>query len=172
MRAVRSQARGEATFRMSSSTEYKRSGLSMAKKVEPSHRALKKLQYFFSEKVILLFDFLMRFGCQFADLRNSLISLALGPPTSSVPGVATLRAPVNPRTFKARGTCCWCGSYSIPHCHNINVLPKKLTVQNCGDPGPNVTTLLSSLAPCNKLRACFRPSHRPTIRESSPCTKM
>ena len=88
--------------------------------------------------------------------------LALGPPTSSVPGVATPLASVNPKAFKARETCGWSGSYSIPHCRNVSVLPKKLTVRDCDDSGPRVTTLLNSHAPRKKLSTCFRLSRRHT----------
>ena len=104
----------------------------------------------------------------FAVLRNSLIWLALGPPTSSVPGVATPFASVSPKAFKARETCCWSGSYSIHHCRNVSVLPKRLTVRDCDDSGPRVTTLLDSYALRNKLSACFRSSRRPTMKKSSP----
>ena len=97
----------------------------------------------------------------FAVLRNWPIPLAWRPPVSSVPGVATHRASVSPRTFMARETCCWSGSY---HCRNVNVLPKTLAVRDCDDPGPNFTTLLSSYALCNRLSACFRPSRRPTMK--------
>ena len=93
----------------------------------------------------------------FAVLRNSLISLALGPPASSVSGVATPRASVSPRAFKARDTCCWSGSYSIHHCRNVSVLPKKLIVRDCDDSGPRVTTLLSSYAPRSKLICMLSP---------------
>ena len=62
--------------------------------------------------------------------RNSLISLAMGPPASSVPRVATLRASVSPKAFKAGETCCRSSSYSIHHCRRGNVLPK-LVVQDC-----------------------------------------
>ena len=95
--------------------------------------------------------------------RNSLIWLALGPPTSSVPGVATPLASVNPKAFKARQTC-WSGSYSILHCRSVSALPKKLTVRDCDDSGPRVTTLLNSYAPRIKLGACFRPTRRPTMK--------
>ena len=111
-------------------------------------------------------------SCHFAILRSSLVWLALGPPTSSVPEVATPSASVNPKAFKARETCCWSGSYSILHCRNVSVLLKKLTVRDCDDSGPRVTTLLNSYAPRNKLSTCFRPSRRPTMKKSSPCTRM
>ena len=97
----------------------------------------------------------------FAVPRNWPIPLAWRPPVSSVPAVATPRASVSPRTFKARETCCWSGSY---HCRNVNVLPKKPTVRDCYDSGPNFTTLLSSLAPSNRLNVCFRPSRRPPMK--------
>ena len=103
-------------------------------------------------------------SCHFAVLRNSLIWLALGPPTSSVPGGAAPSASVNPKAFKARETCCWSDSYSILHCHNVGVLPEKLAVRDCDDPGPRVTTLLSSCALRSKFNACFRPSCRPTMK--------
>ena len=135
MDICRSSVRGESIFRISSFTEYKRSGLSIARKLNLA-----------------------------ATLRNSLISLALGPPTSSVPEVATPSASVSPRAFKARETCCWSGSYSILHCHNVSVLPKKLAVRDCDDSGPRVTTLLSLKTPRSRLSACFRPSCRPTMK--------
>ena len=108
----------------------------------------------------------------FAVLRSSLISLALGPPTSSGPGVATPFASVNPKAFKARETCCWSGSYPILHCRNVSVLPKKLAVRDYDGSGLRVTTLLSSCAPRSKLSACSRSSCRPTMKKSSPCTRM
>ena len=97
--------------------------------------------------------------CRSAQLTDLL---ALGPPTSSVPGVATLLASVSPKACKARETCCWSGSYSIPHCRNVSVLPKKLAVCDCDDLGPRVTTL-----PRTRLSACFRSSCRPTIKNHS-----
>ena len=123
-----------------------------------------------SEKVILLSDFFRRItpfcrSTQFTDLA------CFGPPTSSVPGVATPLTSVNPKAFKARETCCWSGSYSILHCRNVSVLHKKLTVRDCADSGPRVTTLLNSYAPRNKLSTCLRPSRRPTMKKSSPCTR-
>ena len=68
-----------------------------------------------------------------------------------------------------------CGSYSIHHCRNVSVLPKKLAVCDCDDTEPRVTTLLSSYAPRSKLSACFRPSCRPKMKKkkkTSPCTRM
>ena len=88
-------------------------------------------------------------SCHFAVLNSSLIWLALGPPRWSVPGVATPSASVSPKTFKARETCCWSGSFSIPHCHNVSVLPKKLAVRTATARGPE------SHAPRNKVSACF-----------------
>ena len=76
---------------------------------------------------------------QFTDLA------CFGPPTSSVPGVATPLESVNPEAFKARETCCWSG-------------------RDCDDSGPRVTTLLSSCALLSKLSACFRPSRRSTMK--------
>ena len=69
------------------------------------------------------FFFLISSGCSFhfAALRNSLISLALGPPASSVPGVATERASISPKAFMARETCC-----RPARRRKVKVLPKKL----------------------------------------------
>ena len=47
-----------------------------------------------------------------------------------------------------------------------NSLSETATIR---DPG---TTLLSSYALRSKLSACFRPSRRPTVKKSSPCTRM
>ena len=168
LRAVRSCVRGEAIFRISSFTEYKRSGLSIAKTL---NLAATLWNSFNSSPVRRSSPSLTSSSgsCHFAVLRSSLIWLALDPPTSSVPGVATPLASVNPKALKARETCCWSGSYSILHCHNVSVLPKKLAVRDCDDPGPRVTTLLSSCASRSKLSACFRSSCRPTMKKSSSC---
>ena len=117
------------------------------KEIEPRRHALEQLQVFSREK---LSSSLTSSGgsCHFARLRNSLISLALGPPTSSVPGVATPSASVSPRVLDT-------------HCHNVSVLPKKLAVRDCGDSAPRVTTFLSSYALRSKLSACLHSSCRP-----------
>ena len=73
----------------------------------------------------------------FAVLCNSLISLALGPPTSSVPGVATPWALVSPKAFKARIRAAGLARTRCSHCRNVSVLPKKLTVCDCDDSGPS-----------------------------------
>ena len=169
-RAVRSCVRGEAIFRTNSFTEYKRSGLSKARKVNLAATLWKS---FNSSPVRRSSSSLTSSGgsCHFAVLCSSLVRLALGPPTSSVPGVATPLASVNPKALKARETCCWSGSYSILHCRNVSVLARKLAVRDCDDPGPRVTTLLSSYAPRSKLSAYSRSSCRPTTKKSSPCTR-
>ena len=101
--------------------------------------------------------------CHFAVLRSLLIWLALCPPTSSVPGVPTPLASVNPKDFKARETCCWSGSYSILTIVAMSVFcPRNSLFVTATDSGPRVTTLLGSYAPRNKLSACFRPSCRST----------
>ena len=163
LRAVRSCVRVEAIFRISSFTEYKRSALSIAMKL---NLAATLWNSFNSFPVRWSSSSLTSSGlsCHFAVLRNSLIWLALGPPTSSVPRVATLSASVHPKAFKARETCCWCDSYSIPHCLNVSVLPKKLAVRDCDVSGPRITTLLSSRARRSKLGAWFRPSRRATMK--------
>ena len=127
------------------------------KAVEPSRHALEQPQFFSSEKVVLLFDF-------FKSITPFCSS------ATSVPGVATPRASVRPRAFQALGTCRWSGSYSILHCCDVGVLPKKLVVRDCDDSGSTVTTLLSSYALRSKLSVCFRSSRRPDVKKSSPCT--
>ena len=71
VRAVSSCVSGEAIFRINSFTEYKRSGLSMPCPVRRSSSSLTPSGG----------------SCQFAVPRNSLIWLASGPPTSSIPGL-------------------------------------------------------------------------------------
>ena len=128
LRAVRSGVRGEAIFRINSFTEYKRSGLSMVRKL---NLAATLWNSFNHSPVRRSPSSLTSSGGRaiFAVLRSSLIWLALGPPTSSVPGVATPSASVNPKAFKARETCCWSGSYSILHCRNVCALHQKLAVR-------------------------------------------
>ena len=147
LRAIRSPARGEAIFRISPFTEYKRSGLSIARKFNLAATLWNK---FNSSPVRTSSSSLISSGGSrhFAILCNSLISLALGPPETKVPGVATFRALVSPRAFKARKTCCWSGSYSVLHCRNVSVLPKKLTVRGCDDSGPrDATNSVHAFAP-------------------------
>ena len=143
LRAMRSCARGDAIFLINSFTEYKRSGRSTARKL---NLAATLWNNFSSSPMRRSSSSLTSSGglCHFAVLRISLISLAFGPPTSSVPGVPTPLAPVNPSAFSARETCCWSGSYSIHHCRNVSVLPKMVAVRDCDGPGPRVTTLLNS----------------------------
>ena len=143
LRAMRSCARGDAIFRINSFTEYKRSDLSMTRKL---NRAAALWNNFSSSPVRRASSSLTSSGglCHFAILRSSLTSLALGPPTSSVPGVPTPLARANPSAFKAREMCCWSGSYSIHHCRKVSVLPKMVAVRDCDGPGPRVTTLLNS----------------------------
>ena len=169
LRAVRSCVRGEAIFRINSFTGYRRSGLSIARKLK---LAATLWNSFNSSPVRSSSSSLTSSGgsCHFAVLHSSLIWLALGPPTSSVPGVPTLLAQVNPKAFQVRETCCRSGSYSILHCRNVSVLPKNLAVRDYDGPGLRVTTLLRSYR--SKLSACFRPSCRPTMKKSSPCTRM
>ena len=137
--------------------------------VDPGSRALEQLQFFSSEK-IFLFDLFRRLApfCRSAQLACLKAGRVIGSWSGHTPSVGQ----VIPRTFRARETCCWSGSYSILHCRNVNVLPKKMTVRDSDDSGPKVTTLLSSFAPCNRLPACSRPSRRPTMKKSSPCTRM
>ena len=171
LRAVRSCVCGEAIFRINSFTQYKRSGLSIARKLNLAAT----LWNSFNSSPVRRSSFPLTSSgglCHFAVLRRSLIWLALGPPTSMVPGVATPLASVNPKSFKARDTCCWSGLYSIPHRRNVSILPKKLAVCDCDGPGPRVTTLLSSYAIRSKLSACLRPSCRSTMKQSSQCTRM
>ena len=109
---MRSSARAEAIFRINSCTDYKRSGLSIARKL---NLAVTLWNNFSSSPVRRSSSSSISSGGSrhFAVLRNSLISLALGPPGSSLPGVATHRALVSPSAFEARETCCWSCSYSI-----------------------------------------------------------
>ena len=92
VRAVRSCVRGEAIFRINSFTEYKRSGLSMARKIEFRRYTIS----FNSCPVRRSSSSLTPSGgsCHFAVPRNSLIWLASGPPTSSI------QDSVNPKGFK------------------------------------------------------------------------
>ena len=66
------------------------------KKIEPGRYTLEQRQFFSSEEITF---FLISSGgsCHFAALRYSLISLALGPPASSDPGVATRKHPSVPK---------------------------------------------------------------------------
>ena len=90
LRAVRSCVRGEAIFRIRSFTEYEKPGLSLATKLNLAATLQNSLR---SSPVRSSPSSLIssRDSFYFAVLRNSLISLALGPPASSVPGVATPR---------------------------------------------------------------------------------
>ena len=101
LRAGRSCVRGEAILRINSFTDYKRSGLSMARKLNVSAA---RWNSFNSSPVRRSSSSLSSFGgsCHFAVLRSSLIWLALGPPTSSVPGVATPLASVS-HSFQGAG---------------------------------------------------------------------
>ena len=120
-------------------------------------------------------------SCHFAVLLNSLISLASGPPTSSVPGVATPLASVSPRASKAQETCCWSGSYSIPHCRNVSVLPKTFAVRDCDDSGPKshnfsqlvCTSQQTQCMPSPLLSTHYEKKHRraPECRSPSLCGK-
>ena len=65
-------------------------------------------------------------------------------------------ASVSPRAFKARETCCWSGSYSILHCRNVSVLPKKLIVCDWDDSGPRVTTF-AQLVSTSQQTQCMLP---------------
>ena len=96
--------------------------------MKPRRHALGQLQLFSSEKVVLLFEFFKSITPFFRSMQFT--DLACFGPTSSVPGVATPLALVNPKDFKARETCCWSGSHTIPHCRNVSVLPKKLAVRD------------------------------------------
>ena len=149
-------------FRNSSITELKRSGLSMARKLNRTATLWNSFKSSPSRR--LLSSPTSGEPCHFAVLRSSLIWLALGPPTSSISGFATSEASVNPNTCNARETCCKPSSYSIHRCSNVSVLPKKLTVRDCDDSGPRVTTWLNSYAPRNKLNLCSRSSHRTTMK--------
>ena len=98
LRAVRSRVRGEAIFRINSFTEYKRTGLSIARKLNlaatlwnNNSSPVRRSSYSLTSSGR---------SCHFAVLRNPLIWLALGPPTSSVPGVATPLASVNPKVSR------------------------------------------------------------------------
>ena len=176
---MRSLVCGEAIFRINSCTVQEDRSVH-GKKIEPRRHALKQLQFLSSEKVALLT--ISSEGLRhFAVLRSSMIWLALDPATSSVPGVATPFASVNPKAFKAHETCCWSGSYSILHCRNVSVLPKKVTVGDRGGSRPRVTTLLNSYAPRNKLSTYFRnrlnvpvlsPLTSAHCEKSSPCTRI
>ena len=46
--------------------------------------------------------------------------------------------------------------------------PKNSLSETVTNSGPSVTTLLSSYALRSRLRACFRPSRRPTMKKSKP----
>ena len=137
LRAVRSCVRGKAIFRINSFTEYKRSGLSMARKLNLAATLWNSFNSSPNEKIIFLSDLFWRIVpfCRSAQLTDLT---GFGPPTSSVPGVATPLASISPKAFKARKTCCWSGSYSIPNCRTVSVLPKKLAVRDCDDAGPQL----------------------------------
>ena len=147
LRAVRSCVRGEAIFRINLFTEYKRSGLSMARKL---NLAATPWNSFKSSPVRRSSSSLTssRGSCHFAVPRNSLIWPALGGQSQSLEG--------------ARNVLLVC----------VSVLHKKLIVRACDHSAPRVTTLLNSYTPRNKFSACFRPSRRPTMKKSSPCTRM
>ena len=138
-------------------------GLACPRQGEPGRHALEQLQLVFIPKRRSSSSFISSGGLRhFAALCKSLRSLALGPPASSVPGHNPRGGQVSPRTLRASETCCWSGSYSILCSRNVSVPPKKLLVRFCDDSGPEVTTSLSSCAPCNRLSVCFRPSGRST----------
>ena len=148
LRAVRSCVRGEAIFRINFFTEYKRSGLSMARKL---NLAATPWNSFKSSPVRRSSSSLTssRGSCHFAVPRNSLIGPALGGQSHSLEG--------------ARNVLLVCVSVFYT---------KKLIVRACDHSGPRVTTLLNSYTPRNKFSARFRPSRRPTMKKSSPCTRL
>ena len=103
-------------------------------------------------------------------MRDSQNLLALGPPTSSVPGVDTLGI-VQSQGLQGAGYVLLVWLVLDSPLSQRQCPAQETHSLHCDDSGPGATTLLSSYAPRSKLRACFRPSCRPTMKKSSPCTK-
>ena len=110
-------------------------------------------------------------SCHFAVLRNSLIWLALGPPTSSVPAVATPSASVNPKAFKARETCLLAWLVLDSHCRNVSVLPRNSLSVTVTTRGPESQLCSARMQFAANVHA-FTPHVGPLWKKSSPCTRM
>ena len=97
--AMRFPARGQAIFRINSITAYKRYGLSMVKKL---NRAAALWNSFSSSPVRRSSSVISSGGSRHFAVSAQLACLKAA--ASSVLGVATPRASVSPRTFRARET--------------------------------------------------------------------
>ena len=135
------------------------------KEVEPGRHALEQLQFFSSEKIILLFDFFSNLAPFFHSTQLTVLTCFW--PTHVVGS--------------------WSGhTPSVGQSHNLQgvgedmllvwlVLNSPLSQCQCSSQeteivttwGPKVTTLPSSCAPCNKISACSRSrsSRRPTMEK-------
>ena len=152
------------SFSASTFFQYKRSGLSTRK----WNLAATHWNSFNSSPVSRSSSSLASSGgsCHFAVLRSSLIWLALGPPTSSVPRVATPSVSIGQSQSLQGEEDMLLGLVRtrFPIVAMSVFYPRNSLFDTVTTPRPRVTTLLNLCAPRNKLSACLRSSSRPTVK--------